>query len=280
MSDLYAVMGNPINHSKSPQIHTAFAEQTEQDLVYSAIQVPLDSFVAEVDSFFKNGRGLNITVPFKEQAWQYADSYSSRALRAGAVNTLIKKEDGTVHADNTDGVGMVRDIMVNNQTPMKNKRILVLGAGGAVRGILEPVLEEKPAQLVIANRTVEKAQALAEDFQGISDVTELSGCGFSDLAELCKILPFDLIINGTSASLTGDLPPLPDSVIGPETVCYDMMYGAQVTVFNQWATGLNAAKTIDGLGMLVEQAAESFTLWREVRPETEQVIAGIRAKLV
>ena len=280
MSDLYAVMGNPINHSKSPQIHTEFAEQTGQNLVYSAIQVPLDSFVAEVDKFFKNGKGLNITVPFKEQAWQYADSYSSRALRAGAVNTLIKKEDGTVHADNTDGVGMVRDIAVNHQTPMKNKRILVLGAGGAVRGILEPVLEEKPAKLVIANRTVEKAQALAEDFQGISEVTELSGCGFADLAELCKILPFDLIINGTSASLSGDLPPLPDSVVGVETVCYDMMYGAQTTVFNQWATGLNAAKTIDGLGMLVEQAAESFTLWRGVRPETQSVIAGIREKLV
>jgi len=280
MSDLYAVMGNPINHSKSPQIHTEFAEQTEQNLVYSAIQVPLDSFVAEVDKFFKNGKGLNITVPFKEQAWQYADSYSSRALRAGAVNTLIKKEDGSVHADNTDGVGMVRDIAVNHQTPMKNKRILVLGAGGAVRGILEPVLEEKPAKLVIANRTVEKAQALAEDFQGISEVTELSGCGFADLAELCKILPFDLIINGTSASLSGDLPPLPDSVVGVETVCYDMMYGAQTTVFNQWATGLNAAKTIDGLGMLVEQAAESFTLWRGVRPETQSVIAGIREKLV
>jgi len=280
MSDLYAVMGNPINHSKSPQIHTEFAEQTGQNLVYSAIQVPLDSFVAEVDKFFKNGKGLNITVPFKEQAWQYADSYSSRALRAGAVNTLIKKEDGTVHADNTDGVGMVRDIAVNHQTPMKNKRILVLGAGGAVRGILEPVLEEKPAKLVIANRTVEKAQALAEDFQGISEVTELSGCGFADLAELCKILPFDLIINGTSASLSGDLPPLPDSVVGVETVCYDMMYGAHTTVFNQWATGLNAAKTIDGLGMLVEQAAESFTLWRGVRPDTQSVIAGIREKLV
>jgi len=280
MSDLYAVMGNPINHSKSPQIHTEFAEQTGQNLVYSAIQVPLDSFVAEVDKFFKNGKGLNITVPFKEQAWQYADSYSSRALRAGAVNTLIKKEDGTVHADNTDGVGMVRDIAVNHQTPMKNKRILVLGAGGAVRGILEPVLEEKPAKLVIANRTVEKAQALAEDFQGISEVTELSGCGFADLAELCKILPFDLIINGTWASLSGDLPPLPDSVVGVETVCYDMMYGAHTTVFNQWATGLNAAKTIDGLGMLVEQAAESFTLWRGVRPDTQSVIAGIREKLV
>ena len=280
MSDLYAVMGNPINHSKSPQIHTEFAEQTEQNLVYSAIQVPLDSFVAEVDKFFKNGKGLNITVPFKEQAWQYADSYSSRALRAGAVNTLIKKEDGSVHADNTDGVGMVRDIAVNHQTPMKNKRILVLGAGGAVRGILEPVLEEKPAKLVIANRTVEKAQALAEDFQGISEVTELSGCGFADLAELCKILPFDLIINGTSASLSGDLPPLPDSIVGIETVCYDMMYGAHTTVFNQWATGLNAAKTIDGLGMLVEQAAESFTLWRGVRPDTQSVIAGIREKLV
>ncbi len=271
MSDLYAVMGNPINHSKSPQIHSAFAEQTEQDLIYSAILVPLEKFKDEADNFFRTGMGLNITVPFKEDAWQYADTYSSRALRAGAVNTLIKKEDGSIHADNTDGIGMVRDITVNHGCAIKGKRVLVLGAGGAVRGILEPVLEEKPLEVVVANRTVSKAKALAEDF---TDIGSISGCGFDQLEG-----QFDLIINGTSASLSGDLPPIPESVIHIETTCYDMMYGAEPTVFNQWAKGLNAAATLDGLGMLVEQAAESFNAWRSVRPESSPVIESIRESL-
>jgi len=272
MSDLYAVVGNPINHSKSPQIHSAFAEQTEQDLIYSAILVPLEKFKEEADNFFRNGRGLNVTVPFKEDAWQYADTYSSRALRAGAVNTLIKKEDGSIHADNTDGTGMVRDITVNHGCAIKGMRVLVLGAGGAVRGILEPVLEEKPREVVIANRTVSKAKALAEDF---SDIGEISGCGFDQVEG-----QFDLIINGTSASLSGELPPVPESIIHLETTCYDMMYGAEPTVFNQWAAGLNAAATLDGLGMLVEQAAESFEKWRGVRPESNPVIASIRESLL
>ena len=271
MSDLYAVMGNPINHSKSPQIHSAFAEQTEQDLIYSAILVPLEKFKDEADNFFRTGMGLNITVPFKEDAWQYADTYSSRALRAGAVNTLIKKEDGSIHADNTDGIGMVRDITVNHGCAIKGKRVLVLGAGGAVRGILEPVLEEKPLEVVVANRTVSKAKALAEDF---ADIGSISGCGFDQLEG-----QFDLIINGTSASLSGDLPPIPESVIHIETTCYDMMYGAEPTVFNQWAKGLNASATLDGLGMLVEQAAESFNAWRSVRPESSPVIESIRESL-
>lgn len=271
MSDLYAVMGNPINHSKSPQIHSAFAEQTEQDLIYSAILVPLEKFKEEADNFFRTGMGLNVTVPFKEDAWQYADTYSSRALRAGAVNTLIKKEDGSIHADNTDGIGMVRDITFNNGCAIKGKRVLVLGAGGAVRGILEPVLEEKPAEVVIANRTVSKAQALAEDF---SDIGKISGCGFDQVEG-----EFDLIINGTSASLSGDLPPIPESVIHAHTTCYDMMYGAEPTVFNQWAAGLNAGATLDGLGMLVEQAAESFKAWRGVRPESATVIQSMREAL-
>jgi shikimate dehydrogenase len=272
MSDLYAVMGNPINHSKSPQIHSTFAEQTQQDLIYSAILVPLEKFKEEADHFFRNGRGLNVTVPFKEDAWQYADTYSSRALRAGAVNTLIKKEDGSIHADNTDGMGMVRDITVNNACEIKGKRVLVLGAGGAVRGILEPVLEEKPREVVIANRTVSKAQALAEDF---SDIGTISGCGFDKVEG-----QFDLIINGTSASLSGELPPIPATIIHGETTCYDMMYGAEPTVFNQWAADLNAAATLDGLGMLVEQAAESFNLWRGVRPESSPVIKSIRSSLL
>ncbi len=272
MSDLYAVVGNPINHSKSPQIHSAFAEQTEQDLIYSAILVPLEKFKEEADNFFRNGRGLNVTVPFKEDAWQYADTYSSRALRAGAVNTLIKKEDGSIHADNTDGTGMVRDITVNHGCAIKGKRVLVLGAGGAVRGILEPVLEEKPREVVIANRTVSKAKVLAQDF---SDIGEVSGCGFDQVEG-----QFDLIINGTSASLSGELPPVPESIIHLETTCYDMMYGAEPTVFNQWAASLNAAATLDGLGMLVEQAAESFEKWRGVRPESSSVIASIRENLL
>jgi shikimate dehydrogenase len=272
MSDLYAVMGNPISHSKSPQIHSAFAEQTEQDLIYSAILVPLEKFKDEADGFFRNGLGLNVTVPFKEDAWQYADTYSSRALRARAVNTLIKKEDGSIHADNTDGIGMVRDIVVNNDCAIAGKRVLILGAGGAVRGILEPLLEEKPVDVVIANRTVSKAQTLAEDF---ADVGKISVCGFDQLEGL-----FDLIINGTSASLSGELPPIPEAVIHPQTTCYDMMYGAEPTVFNQWAANLNAAATLDGLGMLVEQAAEAFNLWRGVRPESGPVIETIRSNLV
>lgn len=271
MSDLYAVMGNPINHSKSPQIHSAFAEQTEQDLIYSAILVPLEKFKDEADNFFRTGMGLNITVPFKEDAWQYADTYSSRALRAGAVNTLIKKEDGSIHADNTDGIGMVRDITVNHDCAIKGKRVLVLGAGGAVRGILEPVLEEQPLEVIVANRTVSKAQALAADF---ADVGKISGCGFEQIEG-----QFDLIINGTSASLSGELPPIPETVIHQQTVCYDMMYGAEPTVFNQWADSLNAAATLDGLGMLVEQAAESFQAWRGLRPESAPVIASIRESL-
>ncbi|HCM06724.1 MAG TPA: shikimate dehydrogenase [Oceanospirillales bacterium] len=272
MSDLYAVMGNPINHSKSPQIHSAFAEQTQQDLIYSAILVPLEKFKEEADGFFRNGLGLNVTVPFKEDAWQYADTYSSRALRAGAVNTLIKKEDGSVHADNTDGIGMVRDITVNNGCEIEGKRVLVLGAGGAVRGILEPVLEENPLEIVLANRTVSKAEALAQEF---SDLGTISGCGFDQVEG-----QFDLIINGTSASLSGDLPPVPDTVIHTNTTCYDMMYGPEPTVFNQWAANLNAGATLDGLGMLVEQAAESFTAWRGVRPESKPVIERMRANLL
>lgn len=272
MSDLYAVMGNPINHSKSPQIHSAFAEQTEQDLIYSAILVPLEKFKHEADNFFRTGMGLNITVPFKEDAWQYADTYSSRALRAGAVNTLIKKEDGSIHADNTDGIGMVRDITFNHGCAIKGKRVLVLGAGGAVRGILEPVLEEKPLEVIVANRTVSKAKALAEDF---ADVGTISGCGFDQVEG-----QFDLIINGTSASLSGELPPIPETVIHQQTTCYDMMYGAEPTVFNQWAEKLNAGATLDGLGMLVEQAAESFKAWRGVRPESRPVIGSIRENLI
>jgi len=269
MTDLYAVMGNPIGHSKSPQIHTAFAKITDQDMLYSAILVPLESFDAAVDDFFRRGgKGLNITVPFKENAWRYADDFSTRAQRAQAVNTLIRQADGRVLADNTDGVGMVRDITVNQGVSIEGKRVLVLGAGGAVRGVLQPLLEQQPSAVVVANRTVSKAQALADDF---NDLGRIQGCGFSDVEG-----EFDLIINGTSASLAGELPPLPTSCVTATTVSYDMMYGAETTVFNQWALDHGAAKAIDGLGMLVEQAAEAFRLWRGVLPPTAGVMAAIR----
>jgi len=269
MTDLYAVVGNPIAHSKSPDIHNAFAAQTGEKLFYKALLAPLDDFEGEVSRFLEHGgHGLNVTVPFKENAYRMADELTARAQRAQAVNTLKKLEDGRLLADNTDGAGLVRDLTVNHGVNLKGKRILLLGAGGAVRGVLQPMLDQAPAELVIANRTVSKAEALATDF---SDLGTLSGCGFSDVEGT-----FDVIINGTAASLAGELPPLPESVINNRTVCYDMMYSPQTTVFNAWAAGLGAVMTIDGLGMLVEQAAEAFFVWRGVRPETTRVMLTLR----
>lgn len=268
-NDQYAVVGNPISHSKSPQIHTEFAAQTQQQMDYQARLIELDQFDRDVTAFFsQQGRGLNVTVPFKEQAYAFADQHSQRAQRAGAVNTLIKQNDGSILADNTDGAGLVRDITVNQGVSISGKRVLLLGAGGAVRGVCQPILAEHPQHLVIANRTVSKALALAEDF---SDLGPISGCGFAQVEG-----SFDLIINGTSASLAGDLPPVPPTIIGSQSVCYDMMYSQQQTVFNQWAEQQGAATTIDGLGMLVEQAAESFFLWRGVRPDTRQIMQRLR----
>ncbi|MCT7359248.1 MAG: shikimate dehydrogenase [Thalassobium sp.] len=271
MTDLYAVVGNPIGHSKSPQIHTAFAAQTRQDLLYTAQLVPLDSFDSALNKFFKHGGcGVNVTVPFKENAWRYADEFTPRAQRAQAVNTLKKMADGRILADNTDGVGLVRDLTVNHGVALNGKRILLLGAGGAVRGVLQPLLEQQPAELIIANRTLSKAEMLAKDFADLGNVKA------SEFAALDGT--FDVIINGTSASLSGDLPPLPASVLTAGTVCYDMMYSAQTTIFNQWSLDNGVQKVIDGLGMLVEQAAEAFALWRDVRPETKTVIAVLRGE--
>ena len=275
MTDLYAVLGNPISHSKSPQIHTLFATQTGEDILYRAVKAPLDGFAAEVAKLIRQQgmKGMNVTVPFKEEAFALATQLSPRASRAGAVNTLKVLADGEIYADNTDGAGLIRDITVNHQVALQGKKVLVLGAGGAVRGILQPLLEQAPAQVVLANRTVSKAEALAQDF---SDLGAISGCGF-DQAHFSGA-PFDVIINGTSASLAGELPPLDDGVIGAETVCYDMMYSAEATVFNRWAQEKGAASTIDGLGMLVEQAAEAFLLWRGVRPETAEVMLELRGE--
>lgn len=268
--DQYAVMGNPIAHSKSPHIHTLFAAQTGQPLEYRAILVEPGGFAPAVRKFREaGGKGLNVTVPFKQDAWVFADLLSVRAERAGAVNTLIL-EPGGVRGDNTDGMGLVRDLTVNHGYPLAGRRILLLGAGGAARGILQPLLVEKPTQLVVANRTADKALELALRF---SDLGRVSGYGFAELAGR----QFDLIINATAAGLNDAVPPLPEDVLAPDGWCYDLMYGSEPTAFVRWGLEHGAVQTLDGLGMLVEQAAESFHLWRGVWPETKPVIAALRS---
>ncbi len=268
--DRYAVFGNPIAHSKSPQIHTLFAEQTGQSLIYTAELAEIGQFDQAVKNFIDNGgKGLNVTVPFKEDAWNCATQRSPRAQRAGAVNTLKLQDDGSLFGDTTDGIGLVRDLMQNHAVPIKNKSILLIGAGGAVRGVLQALLEQQPASLLIANRTKHKAVQLADDF---SDLGRISGCGLDEINDA----GFDIVINGTSPSLQGELPPIPESIFKTTTCSYDMMYSAQATPFMQWSSTHGAAQIFDGLGMLVEQAAESFYIWREVRPETAPVIKQLR----
>jgi len=277
--DHYAVFGNPVAHSKSPQIHTLFAQQTKQSLRYTAELVEIGQFDQAVTQFIKNnGKGINVTVPFKEAAWSYATERSDRAQRAGAVNTLMVQQDGAVFGDTTDGVGLVRDLIQNHNIQIKNKDILIIGAGGAVRGVLEALLEQQPASLLISNRTKQKALQLANDF---SDLGNIRGCGLDEInTATFSSGSFDIVINGTSASLKGDLPPLPDTIFKNNSCSYDMMYAAQATPFMQWSSDHGATKVFDGLGMLVEQAAESFYLWRNVRPETKPVIQYIRNLLI
>ncbi len=270
--DAYAVMGNPISHSRSPQIHAAFAKQTKQRINYTAIQVDPGGFEQAVGNFFANGgKGLNVTVPFKREAWELADKLGPEAEHAGAVNTLLMDNTNIV-GRNTDGIGLVRDVLGNHSGTIANQSILLVGAGGAARGVLQPLLAEGPKQLVIANRTPARAHELAADFSSEGNV---SGSSFDEL----EGQQFDFIINASAASLQGEVPPLPDSVCSQTTWCYDMMYAAKPTVFMQWATQHHAAKSLDGLGMLVEQAAESFFHWRGVRPETAVVIQQIREQL-
>ncbi|SDU33029.1 shikimate dehydrogenase [Halopseudomonas salegens] len=267
--DQYAVIGNPIEHSKSPQIHALFARQTGQDLEYRALLAPLDDFAGTLRDFLATGLGVNITVPFKEQAWSLVDQHTPAAERAGAVNTIQRLPDGTLLGDNTDGKGLVRDIEVNNQLPLKGLRILLVGAGGAARGVIQPLLAAGPEQLCVVNRTVSKAEELATLF---ADLGPISAAGFEWIEE-----PVDLIINATSASLGGSVPAISTHLIKPgHTVCYDMMYAKAPTAFNRWAAEHDAARCIDGLGMLVEQAAEAFLLWRGVRPETQAVLEALR----
>ena len=271
--DDYAVMGNPIAHSKSPSIHTLFAEQTQQSILYTAIHVDVGGFKQAVGNFAATGgKGLNITVPFKQEAWELVTERSERAERAGAVNTIKMLDDGTLFGDNTDGVGLVNDLTINHSIELNGKNILLMGAGGAARGVLIPLLKQNPDSLFIANRTPDKAKDLAEDFAGAGKV---NGGGYESITGL----KFDIVINATAASLQGDLPPLPDTLLNDSASCYDMMYSAKPTPFMIWATEHKAEKVLDGLGMLVEQAAESFSLWRGVKPETKPVIEKLRKEL-
>lgn len=272
MTDQYAVFGNPINHSKSPNIHRQFAEQTGQDMHYSKQLVNEGEFNSSAEAFFaQGGKGLNITVPFKLDAYHFAQILTPRAQRAGAVNTLALQNDGTILGDNTDGIGMVHD-MHNLGWELRDKRILVLGAGGAVRGVLQPLLAEHPQQVVIANRTFVKAEELEKQFHDLGNIQARS---FEDL----NGQQFDIVINGTSASLSGDLPPLPANLLASNACCYDMMYGSEPTVFMQWAIQQGAVNVADGLGMLVGQAAEAFYIWRHIRPEVIPVIMSMRHQL-
>lgn len=266
--DQYAVFGHPINHSKSPRIHRLFAEQTGQSLSYVAQDVPADHFAKATQRFFaEGGKGLNCTVPLKELAWQFADTLTERARFSKAVNTLARRSDGHILGDNTDGCGLLHDLSVNHAIQLKQRRILILGAGGASRGIIGPLLEQQPEQLVIANRTVSKAETLAGELAvlGAADIHS------SDFVSL-QGQTFDLIINATSASLSDQLPPLPKHLLAKGGCCYDLAYGNLPTTFVRWGIAQQASKSLDGLGMLVEQAAEAFYLWRGIRPETTAVI--------
>ncbi len=273
MSDRYAVIGHPIAHSKSPIIHAAFARQTGQALEYGRILGSLDAVAMDIRRFFaEGGLGLNVTLPFKEQAYALADELSERAALAGAVNTLIRLPDGRLRGDNTDGIGLVRDLAYNCGFEFRDREVLLVGAGGAARGVLKPLLETGLGRLTIANRTPAKAYALAELGAHYGPV---AGCGLDGLAGK----RFDLIINATSAGIEGAVPALPEDCLASGGWVYDMLYGDQPTAFCRWGIEHGAERALDGLGMLVEQAAESFWLWRGVRPQTAPVIAELRQAL-
>jgi shikimate dehydrogenase len=267
--DRYAVIGHPIRHSLSPKIHTFFAAQTAQDLTYESIELPLTSFETRMWNLIKEGYlGFNVTAPFKGDAFDFVDELTERAKLARAVNTIKVLKDGRTIGDTTDGVGLLNDLVQNLKWPLEDAHILIIGAGGAVRGVLAPIIEANPASITLANRTLEKAEVLADDFP------QLTPSAFEDLNG-----QFDIIINGTSASLSGHLPPIPEHLINADVKCYDMMYSATPTAFLKWAENLGATQLSDGLGMLVGQAAESFQYWRQVNPEVQPVITELRTHL-
>jgi shikimate dehydrogenase len=275
--DLYAVIGNPVAHSKSPFIHARFAEQTGERLEYRHWLAPLDGFVDQVRAFIaQGGCGMSVTVPFKLEAHALADTLSARAAAAGAVNTLRFDAASGIFGDNTDGVGLVRDIEANLGVSLRGARVLLLGAGGAARGVVLPLLVQGPRTLTIVNRTAQKAEALVEQFAAAAEQArcELTGGGVRAVGSL----QYDVIVNATSGSLEASLPTCEDSAFGSDTLAYDMMYGAQPTIFMRHAQALGA-RTADGLGMLVEQAAESFFIWRGVRPDGAPVLAALRETL-
>ena len=266
--DLYAVFGHPVGHSLSPRIHRMFAEETAQQIEYQRREPPLDGFADALQAFREEGgHGANVTVPFKEEAWSLAEQRSERAERAGAVNTLVCGE--TLYGDNTDGEGLINDLRNNLGVGLAGKRILMVGAGGAARGVLGPLLAEQPASLVVANRTADRAQVLAKAFD---DIGNIEGCGLDALAGE----RFEVVINATSSGLDGEVPDLPESIVSDGATAYDMLYGAEPTPFLRWAERHGAFRIRDGLGMLVEQAAGAFELWRHIRPGTEAVIETLR----
>ncbi len=270
ITDLYAVVGNPISHSKSPGIHAMFARQTAQDMEYTAIQAPLDGFEEVVTTFFaRGGSGLNVTVPFKERAWRLASWKTPEADRAGAVNTLFMGVEGRLHGANTDGAGLVADLCGNLGCSLQGRRVVVLGAGGAVRGVMQAVLEQKPRQVILANRTIDKAHTLAATF---ADCGSVMVKPFADLDG-----DVDIVINGTSASLSGSIPVIPEASVRNAELVYDMMYAERATPFLAWAAQAGARRCADGLGMLVEQAAEAFFIWRGVRPQSAPVLRALRS---
>ena len=269
--DRYAVVGNPIAHSKSPIIHAQFAAQTQQAITYEKILIEFGNFEQDVKAFFAaGGKGLNVTVPFKEDAFDFADSLTPRAKLAGAVNTLALQADGSILGDTTDGAGLVGDLKRQHFT-LRGQRILVLGAGGAVRGVLEALLTEQPCEIIIANRTPAKAHVIANIFKHLGNI---HACGFDDLDHQT----FTTVINGTSASLSGETPPVPASIFAntPITGAYDMMYGKGLTPFLMWAHNNHVPLLADGLGMLIGQAAESFKLWRGLMPCVQTVLTAMR----
>jgi len=269
--DRYAVVGNPVAHSLSPRIHLSFAGQMQQQISYEAIELAIDNFPAQIEKLQQQGlKGANVTVPFKQQAWEICSQRSPQAEQAGAVNTLSFMDNGDICGDNTDGTGLTRDLQDNHQVLIPNRKILILGAGGAVRGVLAPLLALEPDSILIANRTLKKAEKLAAE---ISAIGTIYTCGYDDLGAD----KYDLIINATAAGLSNQVPPLSEKVIGSSTICYDMMYQLDSpTAFVTWARDRGAARAIDGLGMLVEQAAESFYIWRGVRVNTTEVINNLR----
>ncbi|PRC91350.1 shikimate dehydrogenase [Solimicrobium silvestre] len=261
--DQYAVIGNPVAHSKSPLLHAAFAAQCQQAICYRALLAPPDSFAATVKQFINDGgRGANVTLPFKLEAFNLCTALTPRAQAAGAVNTMCF-EGQKIIGDNTDGCGLVSDIVRNAGVTLQGKRILLLGAGGAARGAILPLLECQPAELIIANRSIEKAQQLAEQFSSFGQISS------SEFAQIKG--QFDVIINATSASIAAQIPPIPDTAYNSNSLAYDMMYSDQPTVFMQHAAK-HQAQTRDGWGMLVEQAAEAFYVWRGMRPDTSELL--------